>query len=181
MNDYYSKIKALVKTGAVLETLDSGSQQRTFSRWLGRARQKIESFVPYGFFGSYPAGTKQLLLAKRGNESNIVGLADGSQTRIKKDTKPGEVGLGNPLTKANTYFKEDGSIQTETGEMTVVLFPDGKISISGGSEELISVIDEWMSTMISAKVITGIGIQPFDPTTIAAMTAVQVKLQTFKV
>jgi len=54
----------------------------------------------------------------------------------------------------------------------------GKISLVGASGlDLVKIIDDWMTQMQNSLVITGIGLQPFDPTSLAAMAVIQAKLQ----
>lgn len=180
MKDLLNRIKGMIKSGQAQEYDDSGDIQTSESNWLGRSMQTVESLVPYGLFGTPLAKCRQILFSLRANESNQSGFNVDSANRIIKNTKPGDMGIGSPKAGSYMYFKEDGVIETKTDEMTVVLSPDGKISITGASEEMVSVIDEWMTTMIGAMVVTGIGIMPFDPATIAKMTAVQVKFQTFQ-
>lgn len=181
MGDLLNRLKNLIKSGVGQSFDDSGSIQTGESNWLGRTKQTVESIVPYGTFGTPMAKVRQILFSLRGNESNIAALNSDSVNRIIKNTKPGEYGIGSPLKGSYTYFKEDGKIETKTDKMTVVLDPSGKITITGETEELMSVIDEWMTTMIGAKVITGIGAMPFDPTTLAKMAIVQDKFNTLKV
>jgi phage gp45-like len=109
MINIYNKIKSLIKTGVGISTDDSNPIQTAKASWLGRSSQKIEVHVPYGTFGSPVEGVQYILLNKRGNESNVVGIPSDSINRIKKNTSPGEFGIGNALTGSNIYFKENGS------------------------------------------------------------------------
>lgn len=60
----------------------------------------------------------------------------------------------------------------------IVITPEGKFKLVGKNGiELIKVIDDWMTQVKQNKVITGIGLQPFDPTSIAAMTVIQNQLK----
>ena len=175
-----TRLNILIKSGLGKSFDDSDDIQIGKSKFLGRLSQTVESLVPYGTFGTPMENVRQILFSLRANESNIAAFNSDSVNRIIKDTKPGEYGIGSPLAKSYTYFKEDGKIETKTDKMTVVLDPAGKITITGATEELMTVIDDWMSAMINAKVVTGIGIMPFDPTTITNLTAVQVRFQTLK-
>jgi len=125
-------LKSLVKTGSVVETDDSLVYQTTKSTWLGTMSQKVQSFMPYGMFGTPAKDTQQLLLNIRGNESNVIGLCNGNETRIKKDTKEGETGLGNPLTGTNIYFKENGDVQLSVPSGNcIIVAEDGNVTIDG--------------------------------------------------
>jgi len=60
----------------------------------------------------------------------------------------------------------------------IVITQAGKIQLIGKDDvDLIKVIDDWMTQLKSTLVITGIGLQPFDPTSITAMTVIQTELQ----
>lgn len=177
-----TKIMNMIKSAVNISSDDSGVIPRGQSRWYGRRSQKVEHFMPTGTFGRPVDGNAQVKLNKNCQESNVVVLNGDPANRIKKNCAKGEYGIGNNLRKSYIYFKDNGEVETKTGETTVILTSDGKISITGAdSEELITIIDDWMTNMISAKVITGIGLQPFDPVTITNLTAVQTRLQKLKV
>ena len=60
----------------------------------------------------------------------------------------------------------------------IVIKKNGNIQLLGtGGTDLVKVLDDWMTQMISTKVITGIGLQPFDPTSLLAMTQIQLELK----
>ena len=60
----------------------------------------------------------------------------------------------------------------------IVITEKGKIQLLGATGvDLIKVLDDWMTQMKTTKVITGIGLQPFDPTSIAAMNTIQLELK----
>ena len=62
----------------------------------------------------------------------MVALNEDSINRIKKNTKEGEYGIGNPITKSNIYFREDGFciIEVSVGEK-IGLAVDGTNPLSG--------------------------------------------------
>lgn len=107
------KIRSMIRTGISLSTDDSNPIQTSTAQWLGKKKQKIENYVPYGTFGNPGDTTKLILLNKRSNESTTVGLHTNSINRIKKNTKEGEYGVGNHITGANIYFKENGDAIVE--------------------------------------------------------------------
>jgi hypothetical protein len=176
-----NKLKSLLRTGHIEEVDDSKDIQRSSSSWLHSFGQTIQNIVPYGTFGKAPSKTFQLLLMLKGQESNVAGIPLSRANRIKKDCKDGEYGIGNEIEKSYIYFKDGGDVETKTGDMTVTLSKDGKIKIEGASGEVITIISEWMDNMINAKVVTGIGVMPFDPATIANLTATKEKFDEFKV
>lgn len=60
---------------------------------------------------------------------------------------------------------------------TITLEPEGKFLIANESNELLAVLGALVDTLISAKVLTAIGPQPFTPDTIADLTSVQGDLE----
>lgn len=176
-----NKLKSLLRTGVIVSVDDDGEIQRSKSSWLGSAGQQIQSLIPYGTFGKAPSATKQILFMLRGNESNVAGMAIATMKRIIKNCKEGEYGIGNEKEGSYSYYKDGGDVETKTGDMTVTLSPDGKIKIEGATGEVITIISEWMEKIIQAKVVTGIGVMPFDPATITALTETKTKFDEFKV
>ena len=56
-------------------------------------------------------------------------MLDGdAENRIKKNCKSGEYGIGNPTTKANIYFKENGDVHIE--------IPKGKFIIESSNGDI---------------------------------------------
>lgn len=86
------------------------------------------------------------------------------------------VGLHGVKEKSTATNNEDLEITHNGFKITIT--KAGKISIKGKNNlDLVAIIDEWMTQLQSSLVITGIGLQPFDPTSIAAMTSIQAKLK----
>jgi len=108
-----SRIKNMIKSGINKGIDDSGKVRRAAYSWLGRKEQNAESFVPFGTFGCPTTDTRGIVLLLRSNESNAIVLDGDPENRIKKECKPGEFGVGNPITKSNIYFKENGDLQIE--------------------------------------------------------------------
>jgi len=78
----------------------------------------------------------------------------------------------------NNLASNNDDLEIHHNGFKITITKDGKISIKGKDDlDLLAIIDEWMSQMKTTKVITGIGLQPFDPTSITAMTVIQTKLQ----
>lgn len=109
----HSKLKNMIKSGINKGIDDTGKVRRAVYSWLGRESQRAESFVPFGTFGCPQENTRGIVLLLRSQESNAVVLDGDPENRIKKECKPGEFGIGNPLTKSNIYFKENGDVVLE--------------------------------------------------------------------
>ncbi len=88
---------------------------------------------------------------------------------------PGLQPFGAPL--ENT--RADNAI-FQNGQMRVELDPDGKISISGATEEFLSIVDSMLDHLIGARVLGGMGGTPFLQTTIDNFTDDRARLATIK-
>lgn len=131
-----NRIKNLLKSGQASTFDDSGTTQISRSNWLGRVGQTVESLVPYGTFGTPMTKVRQILISLRANESNIAAINVDSAHRIKKNTKPGEYGIGSPLTGANIYFKENGNIIIEVPKEKCIINAEGNIELGGAEVNL---------------------------------------------
>ena len=91
---------------------------------------------------------------------------------------------GLPFKKALTISNADNMI-LKNNNMTIEIDPSGKIKIEGAAQELLTVIDSFMTNVIGATVIipsgSSAGTYPLDPTTITALTLDQTNLQTLKI
>lgn len=79
--------------------------------------------------------------------------------------QPGLRTFPNPLTIAN-----GNNAYLKNGNITLELFPDGKIKIEGSAEEMLDTISTFMEEVIDGKINTGIGPQGWLP---ANKTAIQ--------
>lgn len=73
----------------------------------------------------------------------------------------------------------------KNNNMTIEIDPSGKIKIEGAAQELLAVIDSYMTNVIGATIIipggSSAGTYPLDPATVAALTQDQANLQTLKI
>lgn len=80
--------------------------------------------------------------------------------------------------KQRNIASNNDDLEIHHNNFKIVITKAGKIKIqTPNGIELIKVIDDWMSQIATTKVITGIGLQPFDPTSITAMQVIQAQLQ----
>lgn len=88
---------------------------------------------------------------------------------------------GLPFKKALSISSPDNMI-LKNSNMTIEIDPSGKIKIEGAAQELLTVIDSFMTNVISATVVipggSSAGTYPLDPATIVALTLDQINLQT---
>lgn len=143
------ELRNLIKTGINQGINDTLRFQEAIFKWLGRPKQKVQSFVPFGTFGNPQDGTQGILFNIRNNESNIIAFNGDPENRIKKNCKKGEYGIGNPLTKTHIYFKEDGSVEIKLNSGNgIVITKTGDIELNGNSK-LFVTYDELNSSLQS--------------------------------
>ena len=86
-----------------------------------------------------------------------------------------------PFKKALSISSPDNMI-LKNNNMTIEIDPSGKIKIEGAANELLTVIDSFMTNVIGATVIipggSSAGTYPLDPTTLTALAIDQTNLQT---
>lgn len=86
-----------------------------------------------------------------------------------------------PFKKALSISSPDNMI-LKNNNMTIEIDPSGKIKIEGAAQELLTVIDSFMTNVIGATIIipsgSSAGTYPLDPATVAALTIDQTNLQT---
>jgi phage gp45-like len=120
-----------IKKGSVSKnTSDNTDRPIQSVEYLGRDGD-VEVFFPYGFHANAPKGAMAILFSMLGQSSNKVSLVGSPQERIKVES--GEVVVYHPTTKAKTYFKNDGSIVTNTDEAILSILKDGTVVVENGS------------------------------------------------
>jgi len=104
------------------------------------------------------------------------------------DSEPGDrrkFDLSDGIAIPGCFSFKDANLATNNEDLEIhhngfkiVIKKDGKIQMLGSSGvDLVKVLDDWMTQMQATKVITGIGLQPFDPTSILAMAQIQLELK----
>ena len=91
---------------------------------------------------------------------------------------------GLPFKKALSISSPD-NMTLKNDKMTIEIDPSGKIKIEGAAQELLTVLDSFMTNVIGATVIiasgSSAGTYPLDSATVAALTQDQVNLNTLKI
>lgn len=72
------------------------------------------------------------------------------------------------------------SIILKNNNSEIEILKNGKFKITDGTEELLSIINDLMTELISATTVTMLGASPFTATTITKLQAVQTKLASLK-
>lgn len=112
LSDICAKLKGIVRMVGLSSINDSDEFRRAQMITLNNEQgQIVEVFIPYGTFGKEPEDCMGIALAKRSNSSETIAIGSDPKRRIIKDCAEGEYGVGNYLTQAYLYFKEDGSIE----------------------------------------------------------------------
>lgn len=120
-------IKRVVTTAPVKDTGDYPIVQvKYFNRTAF-----IELLMPYGISSSPPVGSLGSSLNVMGQEENRVGIISAGKRRFS-NLKEGEVAVGNYVTRARIYFKENGDIDLFTpNNLTGVIEGSMTMSITG--------------------------------------------------
>lgn len=88
---------------------------------------------------------------------------------------------GLPFKKALSISNPD-NMELKNDKMSIEIDPSGKIKIKGATQELLTVIDSFMTNVINAQVLVGSGSSagpwPLTPATIVNLTLDQTNLQT---
>jgi phage gp45-like len=129
LNRITSMIKRAVLT---LPASDAGVNQIAQASYLGKTAN-VELLSIYGLCSNPPTGSSILLFDVQGQEENRAGIANFPGSRFKT-LKPGEVALGNYITKSNIRFLENGDIQViGTNNMTVTIAQNNTVTIGGSA------------------------------------------------
>jgi len=83
-----------------------------------------------------------------------------------------------PFSEKMDFFDTDNLV-INNDALKMSIKSTGKISIENSANELLAVIQELITALESATIVTALGPSPFTPTTISALTAAKTKLQTF--
>jgi len=88
---------------------------------------------------------------------------------------PGLRPFGSPLSDTSA-----ANAVLQNSQMRIEMDPSGKISISGASEEFLTIVDSLIGHLIDARVVTAAGAMPFYHTTLAALQDDRSRLATIK-
>jgi len=162
-----------------------------------------EHFQEFGFRSKPPQGSEGIALSVGGNREHLVVVATLNRAAIA-NLPAMAYGESQLFSSTGNYIhvKTDdidinaiarivanivGDLDLTVGGKTKINSTDNietqapKYKFENASHELIAVLVEWITQDIANKNITGIGPQPMDPGSIAAMNAIKTKLESFKV
>ena len=94
------------------------------------------SLTPFGIYTNPPKNSGGLVFTPSGIESNLWGIFQDFETRIK-DLKEGEVVTGSPKFKSFVEFKSDGSVKLVVDGNNLLLAADGTLTLTNGSGDTV--------------------------------------------
>lgn len=155
----------LMISRAVVSGVDDSKdiQELQLKVLFGETLARVQRLQGFGFNSVPPSGIDAVVLFIGGNRENGVVVATDSKELRPTDWAVGESG----------FYNSEGSI--------AVLRTGGKYEVDNGTEELVTVLSDLTQAIIDSKNITAIGPQPMTPDSIAAITAIKARLDTFKV
>ncbi len=117
-----NKLRAMLRQSVLSEIKDESNSNILIANAENNdGNKKVSLYMQYGTFGTPMDPCYGLLLALNGNVGESMALPHYSTARIMRETKPGEFGVGNFVTKANVFFDEEGNINVSA--------PDGDLNI----------------------------------------------------
>ena len=96
---------------------------------------EVELVFPYGYSACPPEGSLILLMNVMGQEENRAGIASYPQQRFK-NLKPGEVQVGNFLTRASIKWDKAGKIYIDAPDNHVIVKSGKTIRLEADRIEL---------------------------------------------
>ncbi len=130
----FTFIRNLIKRGTVTrETDDSGQFSVAQVKWISEKVGNVEVVYPYGMSGYSPVGSLALMFNVMGQESNRAAIINNPNIRFK-DLKPGEVAVGNFLTRSRVKFLENGDIEiVATNDQNITVTGDSNLTVGGNT------------------------------------------------
>ena len=165
-----NRVILMVSKGTSTAVNDSqGLQTHQVKGLAGEVKRKVPAVMHYGFNSRVPSGADVVMLSVGGNRENAVIVGTEHRDFRLKDLDEGDCIL---------YNKNGKFIHLVGDDVDTFL---SKLSIRNDSEELVTVLSDFMQEVIDQLNITAIGPQPLTGATIAKMQAVKTRLDTFKV
>ncbi len=124
-----SKIAGLIKRSFITKASDDKNAFQTAQiSYLDKVAD-TEIIWPYGMFGNVPIDSLCVTFSVGAHEENRVTFPSRSHDRIKRDTKPGEVGQGNSLTGSHVFYNADGDIIIDAkNKINIIVVGDATIT-----------------------------------------------------
>lgn len=119
MRMFMQKIKNIIKRAVTTNDMQDGGTYPIVQVQYYDKTATVEVLTPYGLCSSPPVGSMATIFNVLGDEANRTAIVDSPRNRFK--TKPGEVAVGNYISKAKIHFLQDGSVLLDVpnGEVTI--------------------------------------------------------------
>lgn len=98
------------------------------------------AFTPFGLYNNPPKDSGGLVFTPSGIESNLWGVFQSFETRIK-NLKEGEVVTGSPIFKSFVEFKNDSAANLVVENGNLSLASDGTLTLTNGSGDTVMNTD----------------------------------------
>ena len=165
-----NRIMLMITRGVLTKTDDSKSIQTQKIKGLaGEIKNKVPAIQQYGFRSHTPSGGDVVMLSVNGNRENSVIISTEH-----RDFKPLTLNEGDAI-----FYNKNGKIIHLNGDNIEALC--SKLKIENDSEELVTVMSDFMQEVLDSLNETALGPLPLTPATKAKIQAVKDRLDTFKV
>jgi hypothetical protein len=127
--DIKQKIKSLIRNAIFKALAPDGSQQTGDFSFLG-VEQRGVIYSPYGLYSNPKKNSFSVLLQSGAKEDSIIALVWNPKDR--PDLDEGGVAL-----------------QSDSGKMSVICHPDGKLELKGETQEVLAVVSSALGNISS--------------------------------
>jgi len=170
-----NNIKKIIRTAIItLIGQDNELYNRAQVEYLETPRT-IHILMPYGLYAVLPKDSLVLTFAVNGNEDNLIGIGEHSDTRFK-DLKEGEVIVGNAKTQSKIYFKENGDVLIES-QGNININSTGVVNINGDTQPIVR--GTALQTLFNSHQHTSAGSGSPSSTPIQQMSATELSTKNF--
>lgn len=130
----YSRLANFCKRAVVsLTNKDSGQFAATQVKWMRDKVAITEVVHPYGLSSNAPVGSLALMFNVMDQEENRAAIVYDPKNRFR-NLKPGEVALGNFVTKSVVKFLENGDIEiTGTSDQNINITGNSNVTVGGNT------------------------------------------------
>lgn len=133
ISSFRNMIKYAIKT---LAGDDSGAYPAGHKCQYNGKESQYMIMTPYGLFSNAPKDAFLALFSVQGEESNKFGIESTPDKRFK-NLKPGEVAIGNVLSRTVTIYKENGDMDIvvtgDNGDLNLTIKKDKNTTVGGNS------------------------------------------------
>lgn len=104
-----NRLMNMIRRARTTLPMDDSGQYPVVQATYNNKTTLVHQIQPYGFYSSPPLDSEMITWNVLGQEENKAGIADNSKLRFK-NLKPGEVVVGNTITRSNAFFDAEGNL-----------------------------------------------------------------------